>query len=358
LKRHPSLHAALLERFERLKPVGTTLRRLRRRLAELFSDRAFLSSVVDRAHGNLPRSAVEQTVRHTMLQLADRASVLLADITDPQMKRTLDGQRIDLGTPEELAGTIDLEDLPILLFLKIWRGEVHSEPIAHLVLDEAEDFSPFELYVLGQQLSESRSVTLAGDEAQQTHSSFQSWRYSLETLGVSTATICRLATSYRCPRPVAELAQHVLGSLARDESLRAAREGADVGRFRFGSVSQAELFVFDAVSALRLAEENASIAVILNDTEAARHFHSLFREPRDARLVLDGAFSFEAGIDVTHVNAVKGLEFDYVVVPDASLLNYSDCDDARRRLHVAITRAAHQLWLVSGGAPSPLLDWA
>jgi superfamily I DNA and/or RNA helicase len=28
---------------------------------------------------------------------------------------------------------------------------------------------------------------------------------------------------------------------------------------------------------------------------------------------------------------------------------------ARRRLHVAITRASHQLWVVSGGEASPLL---
>ena len=71
--------------------------------------------------------------------------------------------------------------------------------------------------------------------------------------------------------------------------------------------------------------------------------------------MLDGRFSFEPGVDVTDVENCKGLEFDYVVVPDASAAAYPDRDDARRRLHVAVTRASHQLWLATGGAWSPLV---
>jgi len=43
------------------------------------------------------------------------------------------------------------------------------------------------------------------------------------------------------------------------------------------------------------------------------------------------------------------------VIPDASARAYPDSDDARRRLHVAVTRAAHQLWIAAPGTPSPLL---
>jgi DNA helicase-2/ATP-dependent DNA helicase PcrA len=52
---------------------------------------------------------------------------------------------------------------------------------------------------------------------------------------------------------------------------------------------------------------------------------------------------------------VKGLEFDYVVVPDAGIRAYPDEPEARRRLHVAVTRASHQLWIATTGTPSPLL---
>ena len=90
-------------------------------------------------------------------------------------------------------------------------------------------------------------------------------------------------------------------------------------------------------------------------SRARSAFYELLRERPEARLVLRGEFSFDPGIDVTDVDSAKGLEFDYVVVPDAHAEAYPLTDESRRRLHVAVTRTSHQLWLCSGGEPSPLL---
>jgi DNA helicase IV len=95
--------------------------------------------------------------------------------------------------------------------------------------------------------------------------------------------------------------------------------------------------------------------VIAHSPELARGFHRLLADLPEARLVLDGEFSFRPGVDVTEVGQVKGLEFDYVVVPDASAAAYPDTEESRRRLHVAVTRASHQLWVTAVGTPSPLV---
>jgi ATP-dependent DNA helicase UvrD/PcrA len=71
--------------------------------------------------------------------------------------------------------------------------------------------------------------------------------------------------------------------------------------------------------------------------------------------VLAGDFSFEPGVDVTDVESIKGLEFDYVILPDATARAWPQTDEARRKLHVAITRASHQLWVISSGVRSRLL---
>jgi len=354
LKRHPALYDALRERFAGLKE-GTSLKRLRRLLADAFSDRSFLGGVVAASGGGLPRGGVEETVRHTMLQLAEPGEKQVRHIIDPEMKRAVDNRAVWEATPDELAGTLDVEDLPILLFLRAWSGSLAGFYAAHLVLDEAEDFALFELFVLGKLLGDTGSVTLAGDEAQQTSSSFAGWSRSLETLGVSGVRTCRLAVSYRCPRPVADLARGILGHLAPAAEARTWREGAPVGRFEFPSEQQAELFVADAVRDLIQREPRASLAILCHDSDTARRCYELIHELPEARLVLHGDFSFDPGIDVTDVDNAKGLEFDYVVVPDASVEAYPMTDDARRRLHVAVTRTSHQLWLVSGGTPSPLL---
>ena len=53
---------------------------------------------------------------------------------------------------------------------------------------------------------------------------------------------------------------------------------------------------------------------------------------------------------------MKGLEFDYVIVLDVDAQSYPDTQAARRLLHVAATRAVHQLWMMSVGTPSPLVQ--
>jgi superfamily I DNA/RNA helicase len=74
-----------------------------------------------------------------------------------------------------------------------------------------------------------------------------------------------------------------------------------------------------------------------------------------ASLALDGEFDFQPGISVTCVADVKGLEFDYAIVPDASGALYPDTPESRRALYVAVTRAIHQVWLSSVGNWSPIL---
>jgi DNA helicase-2/ATP-dependent DNA helicase PcrA len=354
LKRHPALYRALGERFAETKPV-TKLATLRRRLAEAFTDRGFLDGVVAASGNDLPRTAVEETIRHTMLQLDEPLERQLASVIDPERKRAIDGRAIAEGTPDELAGTLDVEDLPILLHLRSQSGPLGLRPTALLVLDEAEDFSLFEVAVLGKCLADTSSVTLAGDEAQQTASSFAGWTTSIETLGASDPVIVRLPISYRCPRPVAELARGLLGAMAPESPVQAAREGAPVGVFRLPSEAQSQLFLAGALRDLVDREPRASVGVIAASAEAARRFHALVAELPEARLVLHGEFSFEPGIDVTDVDNAKGLEFDYVVVPDGTAAAYPKSDEARRRLHVAVTRASHQLWIVAGGAASPLI---
>ena len=58
---------------------------------------------------------------------------------------------------------------------------------------------------------------------------------------------------------------------------------------------------------------------------------------------------------MTDVRQVKGLEFDYVVLLEVSKAAFPAEDEARHLLHIAATRAAHQLWVTTTGEPSPLL---
>jgi DNA helicase IV len=113
-----------------------------------------------------------------------------------------------------------------------------------------------------------------------------------------------------------------------------------------------------ALDALLDRDRGASVAVICRHPLTARRFAARLRESVPARVVFDGRFLPRGPVQVSVPSEVKGLEFDYVVVPDASAADWPDDQAARRALYVAITRARHQVVFACAGTPTPLLSSA
>lgn len=275
---------------------------------------------------------------------------------------------IDGGQLEE-AATLDREDDS--LFLLLWqrlRGPLLSpgtkEPIVyeHILLDEAQDLSPVELRVLSDCMSAAKSVTLAGDVAQRLYmdNGFLGWANALEELGMKHVAVEPLRLSYRSTAEILAFARDVLGPLAEEPPPEATRHGAEVEMFRFADNGEAVGFLAEALRDLMLSEPRASVALIARHPEQAEVFYQGLAKaeiPR-VRRVADQDFVFKPGVDVTDVRQVKGLEFDYVILVDVSDATYPPDDESRHLLHIAATRAAHQLWLVSSTAPSSLVPQA
>ena len=356
LKRHRALRD-LLPSYRRSSGAGAGSRRkietLRR---ELLTDRSFLRAVVERAAGQVRESAVEETVRRTLRQMAQGAEAEHRGV-DAERLTTLDGRQLDADTPEDLAQTLDAEDLPILL--ELHRLSAGGQPLqrrAHLVIDEAQDLCALEFSALRQMLGKEPSVTVAGDDVQRTgEGDFDGWDAALETLGAVDAPRHTLAISYRCPLPIARLAHQVLGGLAPGPAPTTGHLGAPVGWQRYPHFGAQVLAVQDALADLIAREPQASVGVLTRNAGAALRWAGALEHLPEARLVNRGDFSFEPGVDICEVAEAKGLEFDYVVLPDVDAVSYPVDDDSRRVLHVAITRAIHQLWLGNVGTTSALI---
>jgi DNA helicase-2/ATP-dependent DNA helicase PcrA len=259
---------------------------------------------------------------------------------------------------------IDAEDETLLLRIhQLQRGPLQTTrgPLAyhHLMIDEVQDFAPVELAVLLDSTTSRRSITLAGDTNQgiAPEHGFVSWTEMLGRLGLSHACVEPLRISYRSTRQIVDCALHVLGSLMGDERPHVPRSGSEVESFRFGSSGEACEFLVRILRDLVHREPRASVALIACHPEQARlYFEALSAaEVPGLRLVADQDFAFRPGIDITDVKQTKGLEFDIVILLEATQESYPENDHARRLLHVAMTRAAHQLWITYTGAPSPLL---
>lgn len=259
---------------------------------------------------------------------------------------------------------LDAEDDALLLRLyQMQRGPLEGGrgPLAyeHLMVDEVQDFSPVELAVLLETTTRQRSITLAGDTAQAIapEHGFSDWATMLDALGVPHERVEPLRVSYRSTREIVDAAEHVLGPLIGDVRPVVPRSGAPVEAFGFASAGEAAEFLSHALKELLRSEPTASVALVARHPEQARlYYEGLLRaEVPSLRWIARQDFPFTAGIDVTDVRQTKGLEFDVVVLLEAGEASYPVNDDARRLLHVAMTRAAHQLWITYTGKPSPLL---
>jgi DNA helicase-2/ATP-dependent DNA helicase PcrA len=255
------------------------------------------------------------------------------------------------------------DDALLLRIYQLQRGPLAGPkgPISyeHLMVDEVQDFAPLELAVLLESTTKERSITLAGDTAQAIapEHGFSSWTDMLDDLGIPHDRVEPLRVSYRSTREIVDCALHVLGPLSGDVRPVAPRSGAPVESFGFASAGEASEFLAQALKELVRSEPLASVAVIARHPEQARLYYDALSaaEVPSLRLVAAQDFLFRPGVDVTDVRQTKGLEFDIVILLDVNEGSYSHDEHARRLLHVAMTRAAHQLWITYTGTPSLLL---
>lgn len=344
-KRHPGVLGLLEEAMGRFEGGGPSS--VLEAWAEAMTDRALLARHLGPegpARRPLPRDDLEALVEWSLRQL-----------------RELEDEE---GPSEE--AWLDPEDDALLLRLVQLGGRrlaaSSGKPLAyeHLMVDEAQDLSPVELAVLLGASAPKASVTLAGDAAQRLdlESGFESWEALLADLRLDPLTVTPLRLAYRSTAEIMALSRAVLGPLAEaEQALEATRSGAPVEVHRFSHEGEAVAMLAEALRDLSAREPLASVALVARHPERADlYFRTLERSevPR-LRRVADQDFAFRPGVEVTDVRQVKGLEFDYVVLLDVDAASYPTTDEARHLLHIGATRAAHQLWLVSIGTPSPLL---
>lgn len=346
IKRDPALRMAMRHMIERWstrkKKVG------RNDLSELFGDRTLLELVAKHADPVLPLPQIDEVLAHTSVQFSVGTEEELAGI-DSDSLTTIDGEGIDEGNVLADAWSLDPEDAPVLFALDRLHAQTRGRPAVEprrfdlLFVDEAQELGPLELELLGR--AHRGSLIVAGDAGQQVDPSanFRGWETTLQDFGSPGAETVELKLGYRCPPPISEFAHAIAGgTVARpSEAVRVVPHAHD---------GHLIAWLVDEIRALRRTDPALTIGVVVRD--AARFSRLLGRA-----MHIDGAEELRpGGTHVVSVDAAKGLEFDTVIVADASDRSYPDTPASRRALYVAITRATHQLVLTWSGDSSPLFS--
>jgi DNA helicase II / ATP-dependent DNA helicase PcrA len=261
-----------------------------------------------------------------------------------------------------------LEHEDAALLLRAWQLRVgplrfrkkRNLTYRHVALDEVQDFSPLEVRVLLECLDNRQSITLAGDTQQHVmkDAGFTDWSSFFKHLGVPGTSVSTLRVAYRSSREVVSFALKLLGDLREDDSPPiTVRSGPPVELFRFTDHGACVAFLADVLKTLLSQEPLASIVLITPSLRVSSVYHQGLQraEVPALRQVRDMDFSFRPGVELTEITEVKGLEFDYVILVEASAQSYPDTPANRRFLHVGATRAVHQLWLTSVETPSSII---
>lgn len=258
------------------------------------------------------------------------------------------------------SGSIAIEDLAPIIYLKYKiHGVDEKLPVKHIVIDEAQDFSVFQLYVLKCIIGDS-SFTILGDLSQGIHSyrGIKNWRSVEEHVFGGRCDRLVLEQSYRTTVEIMEAANKVIAELKNDELIPARpviRHGAGVRLI--GKESRAEI-ASDIQEELKgLRQQFKSVAIICKTAEVCSEIRKYFKGGKAApRIITEKDREYKSGVVLVPAHLSKGLEFDAVFIADAEAASYGTGELDTKLLYVAMTRPLHRLYIYYCGEPGKLLE--
>lgn len=295
-------------------------------------------------------------------------------------------EAIELSAKEFKKKLVRQEDLaPLLHLYNRFNGITSDARFDHSVIDEAQDFSPFQIALLKDHVR-NESFSILGDLSQGIHayqgilqwSEFQdlfepdqsayfqldrSYRSTMEIIGFANGVLRRggvkglLAVPvFRSGDPVKRvpvpLGASMSGETAVTKPISRKSKGMGAGSPRQGAYRE----LIGEVKEILSTGRSNTIAVITRTPEAASEAQIALQEAGlEATLITAGERRYKGGLSVLPVYLAKGLEFDSVLLWDVNELNYTATPEDAKLLYVGCTRALHELIVLYSGTPSPLI---
>lgn len=238
---------------------------------------------------------------------------------------------------------IAYEDAAPFLYLqdKI-EGQQTNMMIRHVLIDEAQDYSPFQLIVL-QQLFPKARMTILGDGHQTIHPhTFDNPSLLDPQLYGEQAEKMILTKSYRSTKQIIQLTANILNDGSEVEAFN--RNGPEPSI----TIVPNELDLTEQIiqNINNLSTKFETIAVICKTAAECSAVYEQLSNQVDIQLINHNTKQFKKGILLLPAYMAKGIEFDAVLIYNASAANYSR-ENERNYFYTACTRAMHELHIYS-----------
>ncbi|MCJ8014724.1 UvrD-helicase domain-containing protein [Paenibacillus sp. KQZ6P-2] len=289
---------------------------------------------------------------------------LFSDETDYRMmtnETEIPGQwaEICMQTKEKLIQLeLFYEDATPFLYLKeLIEGTRMNTEVRHIFVDEGQDYSPFQYSFLKRLFPRAR-MTVLGDFGQaifaQATNLHEEDSPLVRLYGKDETSLINLVRSYRSTQEIVTFTKSLLPW--GEEIVPFERSGGKPLLKKTDSSEERAKRISEDLAVLK-AEGFDSIAVITKTSDESREaYEALTSQSGEAlRLITKETLTFEKGVVVIPAYLAKGVEFDAVLIYDASSQVYNR-ESERKLFYTACTRAMHRLLLYTIGECTPFIQ--
>ncbi len=246
---------------------------------------------------------------------------------------------------------------PFLCLKELVEGARTNTEVRHIFVDEGQDYSMFQYEFLKKLFPRAR-MTVLGDFSQaiftQSTNLHEADSPLIRLYGEAETSRFFLDRSYRSTREIVEFTKSLLPG--GEAIVPFERSGRKPLLSKVSSSEKRATRIIEDLAALK-AEGFDSIAVITKTAAESREaYEALTTQGCEALwLITKETLTYEKGATVIPAYLAKGVEFDAVLIYDASSQAYNR-ESERKLFYTACTRAMHRLLLYSTGEWTPFIQ--
>lgn len=255
---------------------------------------------------------------------------------------------------------IDGDDLAPMLYLQFKiQGIEEEEKYKHIVVDEAQDYSAFETYVLKSMVS-NNSFTIVGDVGQSIYyyKGIEDWNKLIHEAYEEEVEYIPLTQSYRSTVEIVKFANKVLKK--QENSLKPAkpvlRHGKNPEIIKYNNVDEMSAILNNIVAEVE-ALGKSTIALIGKDFKECEEIYHILNSKgiKEWTLIGENNNSFKSEKIIIPSYMTKGLEFDCSIILNCNKDKYTNSTLDKKLLYVVLTRALHLEYVLYSGEMSELI---
>ena len=222
-------------------------------------------------------------------------------------------------------------------------GFEHDFSAKYLIIDEMQDFTPVDIYAF-KKLWHCPMIVL-GDVNQCIEKNVTD-EYLQLTADFLGCKLIELKKTYRSTKQIALFANHLVGL---DDIEFVNRNGEQPKVYQTQNQSDTIKNIIE-----KECQDFEHIAIICKCNKEARELAKNLKTKIDCKL-LENPEDYENRIIIATCATAKGIEFDAVIIPNASKTNYHNTID-KNIIYVSSTRALHKLFFVTEEIQSAFLN--